>query len=411
MRKLFFLILLFSVNFINAQSSIDTTIKADLLKAPASPASTLLGIATSDIDKPTDVSAFMTSLQSSTNSFTKFPSSYAFDIAPYWLFKNSKKGDITTEGFRKSTGKDVFKQSLVFSFAFRSTDTTETLLSANSAYGGFGFKFSILRGDYDATTNDALNKIKKLQDIKLRHLDDVMTHYRENTDPEIIELGQRRKDLFKGIDAAKTDSIRNSKAFKDITDSLSSRLKKFAELEKTDRIAELDNRIQEVASTFQTARVGWTWDIAGGISTEFKNKRFDNSRINNTGIWTVIGYTDTVYGAGLLLLRLLNNPDKIFAKGNAVNQMGNITTFDAGMRYIYSKPQSKFNASVEAIYRSVLSSNTISPSWRLVFNADYSIWQNQKLAFSFGRNFDGTITKDGNLIAALSFLTGFGNKR
>ncbi len=47
----------------------------------------------------------------------------------------------------------------------------------------------------------------------------------------------------------------------------------------------------------------------------------------------------------------------------------------------------------------------------LVFNADYAIWKNQKLTFSFGKNFDGAISKGGNLIAALTFLAGFGNKR
>jgi Tol biopolymer transport system component len=47
----------------------------------------------------------------------------------------------------------------------------------------------------------------------------------------------------------------------------------------------------------------------------------------------------------------------------------------------------------------------------LVFNAAYDIGQNQQLTFSFGRNFDGTITKDGNLIAALNFVKGFGASR
>ena len=64
---------LFTVNLVYSQGGIDTTIKVDLLKAPSSPASNLLGIAPSDIEKPTDVSAFMLSLQSATNSFIKLP--------------------------------------------------------------------------------------------------------------------------------------------------------------------------------------------------------------------------------------------------------------------------------------------------------------------------------------------------
>lgn len=395
-----------------SQEQIDTTITVDLLSAPASPASNLLGIAPSDIDKPTDVSAFMLSLQSAPNSFTKLPSNYAIDIAPYWLFKKSKKGDITTKGFAESSGKDVLKQTLVLSFAIRSPDSIETTsLHAGSVYGGFGFKLSILRGDYDNSTINALNKIKALQDIRLRHLDKVMTGYKANVDPEVIDLRQQMRDLFKDKTVAEQIEIKNSPEFKAIQEQLSKKLHDYTEAEKTEKIDELDKQIQEVAAAFQTVRIGWTWDISGGISTEFRNRQFNNSKMYNAGVWTTVGYTDTTYGAGLFLLRLLHNPDQIFAKDNMVNDMMNITTFDAGLRYIYAQPQSKFSASLEAIYRSILSSNTIDPSWRIVFNADYKILANQKLTFSIGRNFDGTLTKAGNLIAALTFLKGFGNKR
>lgn len=395
-----------------SQEQIDTTITVDLLSAPASPASNLLGIAPSDIDKPTDVSAFMLSLQSASNSFTKLPSNYAIDIAPYWLFKKSKKGDITTKGFAESSGKDVLKQTFVLSFAIRSPDSLEaTSLHAGSIYGGLGFKLSILRGEYDNSTINALNKIKALQDIRLRHLDKVITGYKANVDPEVIELRQKMRDLFKDKTTEEQIEIKNSPEFKAIQEQLSKKLLEYKEAERTEAIDDLDKQIQAVAATFQTVRIGWTWEISGGISTEFRNRQFNNSKVYNAGVWSTVGYTDTTYGAGLLLLRLLHNPDQVFAKNNMVNDEMNITTFDAGLRYIYAQPQSKFSASVEAIYRSILSSNTINPSWRIVFNADYKILANQKLTFSIGRNFDGTITKAGNLIAALTFLKGFGNKR
>ena len=417
MKKNILFVVLFIASLVNAQTEIDTTIKVDLLKAPSSPASNLLGMATSDIDKPTDVSAFMLSLQTATNSFNKLPSNYAVDIAPYWFFKNSKKGDITTEGFRKSSGKDVFKQTLVISFAFRNPDSTETDLNGRSTYGGLGFKFSIFRGNYDTVTNKALADIKALQDIKLRNLGKKMAEYVASTDSVIIDLDKKRKNLLKGFKLKSPEErARIMTEVNQIGDQRAEKLKEIAESDfsTADSVlanSELDKAIQQIAASFQTARVGWTWDIAGGASTEFRNKNFGNSKLYNAGLWTTIGYTDTVYGAGLLLLRVLHNPDRIFAKDNAASDIDDILTFDAGLRYIYSKPQSKFGASLEAIYRSVLTSGTIDPSWRLIFNADYAIWPNQKLTFSFGRNFDGTITKDGNLIAALTFLTGFGNKR
>jgi hypothetical protein len=84
-------------------------------------------------------------------------------------------------------------------------------------------------------------------------------------------------------------------------------------------------------------------------------------------------------------------------------------TFDAGARYVYSKD--RFSCSLEGIYRSIINSSLAEPSWRVVFNTDYTIAANQKLLFSFGRNFDGTITKNNNLIASLSLLFGFGGTK
>lgn len=412
MKKWLTVLLFFPLVRLCAQPAIDTTVKVDLLRAPASPASNLLGVAPSDIDRPTDVSAFMLSLQSAAGNLGQLPANYAVDLAPYWLFKNSRKGDVTTEGFRQSSGANVLKQTMVVSFAFRNPDSLERELNGRSAYGGLGFKFSIFRGVYDASTNATLAQIKRLQDIKLRKLDSILTNYKANVDPEVIELRQRLKAFFRpGMTAADIKAVRESDAFGEVQSALNEKLRSYAEGERTEAGADLDRQIQRLASSFQLTRTGFTWELAGGIGGEFRNKNFDNLRMYNAGVWTTVGYTDTTYGAGLAIVRLLNNPKRIFARGNAPNKVGDITTLDAGIRYLYAKPQSKFSASVEAIYRSVLSSETIEPSWRFVFNADYAIWANQKLTFSFGRNFDGTITKDGNLIAALSFLTGFGNNR
>jgi hypothetical protein len=432
-QSLFFLAFLFAIHPGAKSQAKEEGVTLDLLKGPASPASSLLGIAATDVEKPTDVSAFMPSLRSATNNFTALPANYAIDIAPYWLFKK-KMGDITTAGLSNSSGKNVFKQTFVFSFAIRNTDSTETDLNPNTVYSGLGFKFSFFRGDYDAVTKAALAEIKKWQDVKLAALGKTLVDYKN--DAAVLDLQTKRKDLIKNaikefvddtlrtpafenatkeqIDALKinniariTDTVMHSIEYAEITAALENKLLELKQATKTDA----DAKIKEVAAAFQTARVGFTWDIAGGLSGQFINKRFNNAKLYNAGLWTTLGYTGEKFGAALLLLRLLHNPDRIFAKDNAINDIGNITTFDFGGRYIYALPQSKFNASFEAVYRSVLTSNTIKPSWRLIFNADYAIWKNQKLTFSFGKNFDGTITKNGNLVAALTFLTGFGNKR
>ena len=48
---------------------------------------------------------------------------------------------------------------------------------------------------------------------------------------------------------------------------------------------------------------------------------------------------------------------------------------------------------------------------RYVFSANYKVGRNQNLSFTYGKNFDNTVSKGGNLIAALNFLIGFGSVR
>lgn len=385
-------------------------IKLDVLKAPVSPASNLLGIATTDIDKPTDVSSFMLSLQSASSSFTRLPSNYAVDISPYYLF-SKKKGDYTTSGLQSKNFKDIFKQTFIISTAVLTPDSSETSLNPNSTYAGLGFKFSIFRGKYDDETVDKLSQITTLQKRMTDSLTAASREWRKKNDPEYLVLLVRRETMVANKTPSELAAIINSDEYNKITNEISAKLQQFTDSETSEVKEEIFNNIKKVAATFQTARIGFSWDINGGISGEFIDKRFDNSKLYNAGIWTNFGYTNKKGIAFLGLIRYLYNPDKVFALDNINNKNGNISTLDGGFRLAYSEQQSRFSGSIESVYRSVLSSQTIDPSWRLVLNADYAIFQNQKLTFSFGRNFDQTITKSGNLIAALTFLTGFGNKR
>nr|WP_294922546.1 hypothetical protein [uncultured Flavobacterium sp.] len=405
-------------NFMLVAQQKETSQEFDLLKAPISPASNLLCFSQSDIDKPTDVSAFMTSIQTATNSFSQLPSNYAIDIAPYWLFKKNSLGDISTKGLSNSCGEKVLKQTLVLSFAVKNTDSVSNNFNPTSTYGAIGFRFSIYRGKYDSTTVSQLSKIAILQQEKLALMKKNQMLAYENLPQEIDSLKQQRKNILAGFDtndespdnvllgelllkkAEKLDSIIGAKIQILLDDN-----KDATQFEK------IDSKIKQLASEFQLARVNFTWDIAGGISAEFRNKNFNNSKVYNSGIWTTFGYTWEKSGSLLGLIRYLYNPDKIFALDNQVNEIDNISTLDTGIRYIIGKSQSKFNCSIEAIYRSALSQDAINSSWRFIANADYAILKNQKLTFSFGRNYDGTTTKDGNLIAALGLVVGFGNNR
>lgn len=404
MKKILFILAVFQISLsVTAQTEDDKQESAsdlNLLTAPASPGSSLLGFATSDIEKPTELSDLMVSLQTASSSFSKVPSSYAVDFAPF-LALGKGVGDISTKG--QGSNSHVIPQTFVLSLAVKNTDSTETVLNKESVYGALGFKFSIIRGKYDKVTRKQLNEIHTLQSKKIILLGKVADAL---VDDSVIDTLLDEK--------ARAESVGDSAKVREIKEKLEKRNGEISaeiDLENKVEIDKIDELLEQVASKFQIARIGWNWDLAGGVSTEFVNKNFSKSRVNNAGIWTTAGFSFEKSGTGLLLARYLYNPDKIFADDNAINDIDDISTFDIGVRYVYGKSQAKLNLSLEAVYRSAMGNTDIDPTWRLAFNADYAIYKNQKLTFSFGRNYDGTTNEDGNLIAALSFIKGFGNKR
>lgn len=415
MKKLIYLPL---VLFFNSALAQNNDVEFDLLKAPVSPASSLLGFAQSDIDKPTDISEFMATIQSASDNYTKLPSNYAIDLAPFWLLKSKKIGDITTQGLKNSSGSNVISQTLVLSFAIKNVDSTTINFNNQNTYAGFGFKFFIYRGEYDLKTKEKLSQIENLQKLKLSMMNENQEDVYENLTEEILELNEKRRQIFNGIDVD-DESPENLELIELLTKKM---IKIDKEIEdkievllnqnkQNEEFTSIDEKIKKIASEFQLARVGFTWDIAGGISGDFQNKSFSQGKIYNAGVWTTLGYTTEKAGAVLGLVRYLYNPDRIFALDNTVNTLNSVSTFDTGIRYIVGQPQSKFNASLEAVYRSYLSDFEVDNSWRLMLNLDYAILKNQKLTFSFGKNYDGTTTTGGNLVATLGTVFGFGNKR
>ena len=159
-------------------------------------------------------------------------------------------------------------------------------------------------------------------------------------------------------------------------------------------------------------RIGLFLDFASGFALDFPDNKFDKSLVSKAGAWLTGGYESGNRGFSFLGIgRYLYQPDKIFADDSGKIKARNISTFDAGARVALNAFQGKFSLNAEAIYRSVLNKNVIKPSWRFTFNAEYSVGLNQKITFAFGRNFNSTITKDGNLIAALNFIKGFGSNK
>ncbi len=400
MKKIFLLIIMLTMVILSRSQSIDTTkVKLDLLRAPSSPGANLLGFSVSDIEKPSDISDFMLTLQSATNSNSLFPTHYAVDLAPFWIFR--AKG-LTTDKFNSRKFSDVFRQSFVISTAIRNADSSKDFNPQN-LYHSFGTKFSIIRGHL---SNRAVSILESIHELQAEIAHGINQSLSTSLDADSIYQKLKRSRQLKI--AEKMDP--NHPEVLAISSQMEKRMEKIKNNILSGYTADLD-RLQKEAASFKIERFGFFIDFAGGASLEYINRTFNNSRLYNAGAWLTFGAN---YQNGLSIMgitRFLANPKKAFADDLGVLKNQDVSTFDAGARIIYSPDAGRFSLSTEALYRSVLTKNTIAPSWRWVLNAEYDLGNNQRLTFFFGRAFDGATTKDGNVIAALNFLKGLGNHR
>jgi hypothetical protein len=398
---LFLLTVIFSAKHF-AQVTVDSTIKLDLLQSPASPAFNILGIALNDVERPTDLSSFALSIQQATNNFTTMPNSYAFQVAPFLLTKRK----YTLNEF--DNGANAFKQSFLISAGFTHIGPKgkEDIDSLKTTKIGFGIKFSIVRPGWSNTTRSAYNNLIRAQQ---QLLDDARIYEQNHPKKALLEKKKLRLKILEDKDTlTPNETTERQKLLEDIAVLDGEIFEGF-----TDELPSTANyeNAKKAALAFKTERRGFFLDFSGGAALDFPDNRFSNSKVYRAGMWFTGGHENGNSGFSFLgIARYLYNPKTIFADPGGLVKGSNVSTVDMGGRILLDGKE-KFLFSAEAIYRSILGNSLVKPSWRLVLNAEYDISMNRKLTFAFGRDFDGTISKGGNLIAAINLIAGFGTDR
>lgn len=392
------LLMIICCEYIQAQESNEEGV--DLLKAPASPAAQLLNFAPSIIERPTDLSSFWLSLNNATSNLTKLPTSYAIDFLPASLFKSRS---ITLKDLQSKNTGQIFWQTLDISLGYKSEEDSIGQVFSRTA---IGIKFSFVRPKW---TEETYRKYKHLSELQSRITEEVEVADEEIEADSVYKekVNERRKVREKhGMNSPQYDAV--NKEIELMRDSLLDRFRTEKIIKNNATYTELKKQARE----FTIEREGPFLDFAGGFAVRFPTNDLGYSFADNAGAWLTGGYEGgnqslSIYG----VTRYLYQPEQIYADpGNTISTK-NISTLDFGARLLYAAKDDKFNLSFESIYRSVLNKSIIDPSWRLAFSAEYDMGFNQKLTFNFGRDFDGVITKGGNLIAALNFIAGFGNKK
>ena len=397
MKKYLFIIFI-SLGTLKAYSQKDSTSNIDLLRGPISPASNLLNISSSEIQRPTDVKAFMFSLQNATQNFSSLPSSFAVDLAPFWF---GKKGLSLNETLKED--KKIMK-SLVISVAARNLQSSKKVDSTSQI--GVGFRIALAKGKYKNTEvlkinkayldyTEVLDKIKSEENlVKIKtQLDSIATLVKNKTITDPIKVEKAKAEI------ERLDNI----LMKNYSGWLTVE-KDSIEKKKTESIDEFRK-----LKSIKIARVGFKADLAGGIAWDYKDSKYINGKILNGGVWLTAGHEGIMGHTVLGIVRYLHTPDKLYKDLEGLLNSKKANSMDGGLRYNYQMPNSPLNLSSEVIYRKLLSKG-FEDSFKWVLNTGYDLGQNTILSLSLGRDFDKSFKSDGNIIAMLNFVKGFGSK-
>lgn len=359
----------------------------NMLKAPSTPALLLMGLESSNIEKPTDVTDFAVILNNATNGFSAIPKTFAMQFAPISILKKNKfRFDQTIS----NNPIENFNQSFLVSVGFSKSDSAKK----KNDQLGLGVKFSLFRGQLSKATEKELNNRYVLSKFKVEEIGTLIL--KDSICKRITSQINQLDEIKDSVKIKKLSNIRDKRISElDSLLSLSPEKKNITKKTAFKKLSELSFK-----------RYGFKTDISFGYIYDFFNERFDSSKVTKIGVWANLGYEWENDYSILSVARYLSEYDFKTTK--------NISSVDFGFRFIKSGLiDDKLALSIESIWRNQTNAETgkAKHTNRYVFNAEYQVSENKLLTISLGKNFDGTNIKDGNLIAALNFIAGFGAKR
>lgn len=389
----------------------DTVVNFDQLRAPSSPAFNLLGISPSDIERPKNPTDFAFSLSNASNSFSTVPKSYAMEISPFWAFN----GKSTFKQFidNKNIGNNI-KQTLVFSVG----STTAKAINDSSEFRqiGLAFKFSILRGkvgdEFTKWDKDVTEYLGQY-DTYYAHLKDSLTRAKDSTVAPLLKLYVK----YKPTDP---EAVAILKAVQTMNDEIDVKVRALSQDTASAKNKIWLTKLRELSNQTSFRRYGFTMDWAAGTVIDFADSTFNRSYLSKFATWLTFGYEGHNGSNIMFLLRYAASFNRFYRNDlNIIVKDINIGNLDMGLRF-YQDFNDKLTISVEYIHRlpfyngsAYLINHVSSPSKtdKYDFSLNYKVGKNQNLSFTYGKNFDNTTTKTGNLIAAVSFVIGLGSAR
>lgn len=367
MRKIFVFTLSFVCLLIKAQ---EEKIDFSKVKAPSSPAFSILGVFPNDISRPKSYQELETSLMSNFTNETGavLPDQFGLEFSPYWMKSNP---ELTyKQATNPSIGQSLM-QNLSISLAnaylpsFRDTSRNNVML-------GLGLRSRIDFGEVSKKSQTYITKRANIEaEIKERQavLVGILAAVEDDKFPGLLTAYQKNNtdqnmknilDLFKAYIGKPDDfkQINSEEYVKEVVNDIDFKSDHAAVVavrveQQVDAVAnDVDGRVKKLAMELESLNMeveGFFIEIALGSLLDFPTNNFEYSDFSRLGFWITPGYKfgtiETKNGKNLGGIELMGYLRFMW---DDISSLSTSNT-DIGTRLVYS--MNKLSFSIEYLHR------------------------------------------------------------
>lgn len=403
------------------------------LKAPTSPAFTILGIQPTEISRPTSFDAFKVNL---VNNFTNddgftLPQNLALEFTPYWIFSHK---DLTFEKMLDPEYNNIWTNTLRSSSISVASVKIDNVIdsTATGTRLGVGYRAMLLKGspskdnkeklakavdDLEQTQLSLLGSIVPIQTLAAGPFVDFNTFI--EAIPAEMELYYKSKGLTSAIKEKVKDRVDNEiiTALKEENQKspldTQTKLFNYINTKLVPTITALDagtiktkaKKVQDLIDINGDNYNGFFLEFASSVAIDFNNNEFSNGRATKWGVWLTPSYRlENEKFEFLGVIRFIKNE----VLENSISD-----NFDFGAKLVFEKNKLSFSGEfiTRLQYAELMdgSGNFESKNdFKAVLNIDYKLSDNILITYTFGEDFDTNLEIDGNVISTVGLSYNIG---
>ncbi len=424
--RLLILSILIFFNYSNAQD-FDLT----ELKAPSSPAFTILGVQPTEIARPTTFDAFKANLFdnfSDENGFS-VPQNLALEFSPYWLFNHKNLTfDKLLDPSLNSVWTNMARNSSISIATMDIENQIDDEVTSTSRRLGIGYRTLIFSGSPSKKNKEKLQKaLLELKEVRLTMVSAINLTQTLAVDPNYTDF-----NAFLDSIPAEVEKLFKSKSLnsqvkerirqiieKDIvsplreqnnTSPLDTQAKLLSYINSTLVVQVLTENKNDIQSKSQAVETlidlnnknykGFFLEFASAFTLDFSDNEFDNSSVPKWGFWLTPSYrTENEKFEFLGVARFIKN-----------DVIDNVETdnFDIGAKLVFEKDKLSFSGEFIQRFQNIELMDDSKEDLKAVLNIEYKLAKNILITYTFGEDFNVNTESDGNVISTVGLSYNIG---